>query len=708
MLDDDILDIFREETREHLAALEQSFLSLETADNAGEKKQLIDTAFRRAHSLKGDARVVDLPDLMNAAQHLEDILDEMRSAPDSVTPELVDRGLASFDNVRAAYDAWQRPAGDAATEVLTPSEPAPSAEDIPPKVDPPPTKAPAPRKSSSPTSPAAEGDEAFTVRVPSDRLFRMLNLAGDLQISLQAGESVSERLLQLREELEALKRSAGNGAALTSGAADQLLDQVRRIETDIRNWRAREGLLVNALEADIRQARLLPLVMLTDSLRRAVRELSQSLEKPVRYEAAVGSVMLDKAVIELLKDPLQHMVRNAMDHGIESPADRAAAGKPEEALIRITAVSRGPIVKIRIADDGGGIQFDRIRKKLRDRGLRSDEEIADMSEAELAACMFEAGFSTAQAGEVSGRGVGLDVVRDAMHRLQGSVELESSSSAGAVFCITVPVTIASVRMLTAIIGGNRYGIASSSIIRTGRARQEDLRELEGRPVLMLEGEAIRWTHLADLLGREVSPRAKAESAWSYFLISDQGKRAAVVVDDFEDERQALLKPLGFPLQGLRGITGSVIQVDGSVQLVIDAAELMAGASRQVVRTTLSDRPPAGRILVADDSPTTRAVLRNVFTAAGYVVTTATDGVDALERLAVQNFDLVVSDVEMPRLTGFDLTRRVKSKYGLPVILVTGRENEEDRREGLQAGADAYVVKSTFEDQSLLEIVEQFV
>lgn len=742
---DPVFEIFREEARDHLAALEKGFLDLEAAQ-AEARRSLIDSLFRHAHSLKSDAKVVGLGELKQAAQALEDLLDELRDAPERVERGTIDQGLARLDRVRQAFEAWQA-AGEAPPSVEAP--PAASAP-TPPPPPPPPVKTPsgtktpalvetpfpappspppepsreppAPPPSPAPSAPPPRGkpaeretppgplaaEESFTVKVPSDRLDRMLNLTGEARTAQRAAAAISEELADLREHLAALGKSAPRRTpAETRQALEAAFDQIRRIESNVRRKRVREDLLLEALEAEIRQARLLPLAMLADLLRRVVRDLAQSLGKAIRYEADVGKVLLDKAVIEALRDPLTHLVRNAADHGLETPDIRRAAGKPAEGTIRISASQRGPRVQIVVSDDGQGVNFERVRQRLRHLGRLDEAQLQELSEQELAAYLFQPGFSTAAAGEISGRGVGLDVVLDAMRRLQGTVELQSQPQAGARFVLTVPVTVATARILTVLVAGQYYGVPSASIVRTGRASEEDLHELEGNRVLTVDGQPAPWTHLADLLGAAPASPPAPDHVWSYLVIDRQGKRLAVAVDDLEDETEVLLKPLGFPLQGLSGVVGATIRADGSVQLVLDLASPTFSPTAGARGYVAVKSAPKARILVVDDSPTTRAVLRNVFTAAGYAVRTATDGVDALERLRMHPVDLVISDVEMPRLGGLDLTRQIKARYNLPVILVTGKEKEEHRREGLAAGADAYVVKSTFQGEGLLDIVRQF-
>lgn len=714
-MSESVFDIFREEAREHLSALEKGFLDLETA--AAEKRRgLIDNLFRHAHSLKGDAKAVGLLPLKAAAQVLEDLLDSLRDAPEDVTSENINQGLAQLDQVRGAFESWQKGAdGELSGKALASGHATPTGAQ---SATAQPAASALPLTTHEPASPSIENqkskienpsDEFFTVRVSSERLDRMLNLAGEVRIAQRSRDAVQSRLADLVDHLDtSIRERAHQSPAEIGQAFDFALDQARRIASDVHRRRVGEELLMESLQADIREARLLPLLMLTETLRRAVRDLSQSLGKPIRYEVEVGQILLDKAVIEALKDPLLHLIRNAADHGLETPDARRAAGKPDEGVIRIQAQQQGPVVRITLSDDGRGVDYERIRARLRNSGEVAAAELPNLSERDLIPYLFQPGFTTATAGDVSGRGVGLDVVADTVRRLQGTVILERSTREGTTFAITVPVTISTIRVLTVMTAGQRFGIPSSMVVRTGRAARKDLRELEGGLVLNLNGEPLRWTQLADLLGLLTSRPSTNGESWPYLLIAQSNSRIVVAVDDVEDESEVLLKPLGFPLSGLPGILGGTIRADGSVQLLLDLASTTLTAVHSTAMQPLTETKQARRIMVVDDSPTTRAIMRNVFTAAGYSVVTATDGMDALERLRLHSVDLVVSDVEMPRLNGFDLTRQIKSKFNLPVILVTGREKEEHRREGLEAGADAYVIKSTFEGEGLLQIVEQWV
>ncbi|HWY88077.1 MAG TPA: response regulator [Gemmataceae bacterium] len=721
-MQDPVFAIFCEEAKEHLGALEKDFLYLESVVVPEARQGQIDKLFRHAHSLKGDARAIGLAALQHSAQRLEDILDGLRLAPDKVNRDVINEGLAQVDAVRHAFETWQRALADEKPAEPASFSPGVESSRAPDRqIEAETARSPRPAEETAPVLPMP--DESFTVRVPSERLDRMLNLAGEIRIVQRSGEELSRRLGDLNRYLSGVldqcqqlaqssvqERERAEIQAELAGVHPQMegcRDQVGRIVSALRKKRNREDVLMEMLETDIQQARLLPLTMLADSLRRVVRDLAQGLGKPMRYEVDVGSVLLDKAILEALRDPMLHLLRNAASHGIEAPVERRAAGKTAEGTIRLEAARLGNAVRILVSDDGRGVDFNRVRARLRQTEDIGEAELAALTEEDLAGYLFKPGFTTAVSQDaISGRGVGLDVVLSTVHRLHGSVVLESSSPRGTIFAITVPVSISAIRILTVLCEGQYFGIPSTLIEKTGRAKVSELRDLEGCPILPLDGEPVRWVALKALLGAPPQARA-ADGPLHYVLIRRGGQRIAVAVDDLEEEGEVLLKPLGFPLHDLTGIVGAAVRPDGSVQIVLDlssASLKSAGASVATPREARS----SGSILVVDDSPTTRTILRNVFTAAGYSIRTATDGVDALERLRSERVDLVVSDVEMPRMDGLELTRQIKARYRLPVILVTGLEKEEVRRKGLEAGADAYVVKSAFQGESLLEIVKQFV
>lgn len=713
---DEILEIFSEETQEHLQALEKGLLDLEKSKDIEQREELIHSLFRHAHTIKGDARAVGVPTLQESAQSLEDHLDKLRDNPETLETGALNEGLSLFDQVQNTFKAWL------GWEEESIDEPAVIPEiKSGPDSDPEPEPArprPAPEVTSA-------NEDTFTVRVHSAHLDQLMNTAGELRTSQRSQSSVmgqlgdlSGFLSQILRGVKGLDRShaSGNGTTETTNHLRDIrqhiegaLDQVRQVQGQLRKGGNRQEILLDALENEIRDIRLLPLSTLIDSFHRPLRDLAHELGKSMSFRVDVGNVQLDKGVLETLKAPMLHLLRNAVDHGLESPEERAATGKQPEGRIEVRAKRSKTRVEISIHDDGRGIDFERIRQKLRSRGDLEESAIANLTPDALAKFLFQPGFSTRKTlTMISGRGVGLDVVRNSVQQLRGTITINPNEESGTTFLLTVPVTISTLRILTVFSGGHYYGIPGHFVQRLGRAKRSEITILGGSLVLKTDHGPIPWIPLGDVLGQPTTLSPHQQEAVPYLLIRQGESHVALAVEDCEDEIEILLKPLEFPLQDMHGVLGATTRPDGSVQLILDVQHMRLTGSRARSYTNVEMEKPKPRILLADDSPTTRTILRNVFVAAGYQVRTARDGVEALERLRASTADLVVSDVEMPRMDGFELTREIKRSFEIPVILVTGLEKEPHRRKGLEAGADAYIVKSSFEGEGLLDVVRQFV
>lgn len=692
---DPIFDIFRDEAIEHLRMLERGFLDLDATSNPRERSGLVDSLFRHAHNLKGDSRALNLISLQQSAAVLEETLQQLREDPAQIKQEAIEQGLHQLDILRESFNTWRnKEFQDSSSHPGPADKPEPAATE----------DATDPHKGATA---APWLDEAQSIRLPAERLDRMLNLVGEVRVLQRANGEMQQQLRTLRTHLDEISRRLQGEFR---PALENYASQTRQIETRLQQHLTREQLLTQSLEEDISQARLLPLTMLADALRRPIRDLARSLSKDIRYQADVGNILLDKTVIESLRAPVLHLIRNAADHGIELPEERRRRGKPAQGVISLRAGRQGEKVLLQISDDGAGPDYERIRQRLLAQGLLPAAEIQELSPQSLLQWLFHPGFSTASVGDISGRGVGLDVVRDSVQRIQGRIEIEAQPGAGTTFSLILPVTLSTIHVLTVSCLGQYLGLPSSCVLRTGRVKVSDLREVNGMLVLLLDGEPLRWVTLADFLGLG-RPRTQIHHDFeNYVIVQQHNRRFALRVDFIEEEREVLLKPLNFPLAGMPGILGGTIRPDGSVQLVLemslDLPERATVATQQ--GSPIRSVAKAPRILVVDDSPTTRAIMRNVLTAAGYLVQTAVDGMDAMNQIREQRPDLIVSDFDMPRLNGVDLTRQVKARWNLPVILVTGREQEHHRREGLEAGADAYVIKSSFQGEGLLKVIRQLV
>jgi two-component system chemotaxis sensor kinase CheA len=414
-----------------------------------------------------------------------------------------------------------------------------------------------------------------------------------------------------------------------------------------------------------------------------------------------------------LADPLRHLVRNAVDHGVEPPARRREAGKPPAGRVTIAAVLRGSQVEVVVADDGRGLDLDALRQQARKRRLPEG-----VSDAELARLVFLPGFSTVRLiTDVSGRGVGLDVVKSRLESLHGTVDLSFAPGQGTRFTLAVPLTLTTLRVLLVGAAGQTFALASTNVQRLVRVEPGHLRFVEGREMLALGGPPLPVASLAGTLGLTGTAPPHANGKAPAVVVKAGTLTAAFLVDELVNEQEVLIKNLGARVRRVRHLSGATILPSGQVALVLNAAALIRTALERApaegIAATLARAAPAGaakkRILVVDDSVTTRTLEKSILEAAGYEVTAAADGAAAWQLLQERGADLVVSDVEMPRLDGFALTEAIRGSRRfreLPVVLVTGRESEQDQARGIEVGADAYLVKSAFDQTNLLQTIAQ--
>jgi two-component system chemotaxis sensor kinase CheA len=405
-------------------------------------------------------------------------------------------------------------------------------------------------------------------------------------------------------------------------------------------------------------------------------------------------------------------VRNAIDHGIEPIEARRAAGKAELGRVTISAVLRGPRVEVTIADDGRGLDLGAIGEQLR----RRETDLPDDAR-ELARTIFLPGLSTSRSvTQLSGRGVGLDVVKTRLETMRGTVEIDHAPGRGTKFILSLPLTLSSVRAILARAGGQVFAFDTTSVRRVLRVAAEDIRSIEAREVIQTDEGPVGVATLSELLNLPPRPIASEDSGMPAIVLASEGHQAAFVVDEFLAEREVLLRALGPRLKQIEHVTGATLLPEGLIALILNASSLIARVRglpmRMGVARAIAAEPAAARkrLLVVDDSVTIRTLEKSILEAAGYEVLAAADGMEAWQMLLEKGADLVVSDVEMPRMDGFTLTEAIRGSKRfrtLPVILVTAMEREADKARGLAVGADAYRVKSAFDQKDLLDTIAQF-
>ncbi|MDD4927771.1 MAG: hybrid sensor histidine kinase/response regulator [Gallionella sp.] len=499
-----------------------------------------------------------------------------------------------------------------------------------------------------------------------------------------------------------------------------LEERLRRLSKFAAHDRRTLAGMSDSLLHDVKEMHLQPFSALLEIFPRFIRELAREQGKQVELVIQGGEIEIDRGMLEEMKDPLMHLLRNCIDHGIEQPAVRRDKGLPEHGTITVTIAQKdGGKIEILLADDGKGIDAGQVRTAARKLGLVAASEEEQPGEQDAHELIFQSGISTSQIiTDISGRGLGLAIVREKVERLGGVVALESRygvKNSGTSFRITLPLMLATFRGVLVRSCGQLFVLPLHNVERVARVACKDVRTVENRETISFGGQAVALVRLCDVL--ELPERSQETSlAYIQALILSLGSvRIAFRVDEVIGEQEVLLKTLGRQLVRVRNVAGASVLGTGQVVAVLNVSDLLKSATKQAapLRVTAETHEVAGKqsILVVEDSITSRALLKNILESAGYLVTTAVDGVDAYTTLKTATFDLIVSDVEMPRMDGFDLTARVRAdkRLGeLPVVLVTALGSREHRERGIDVGANAYIVKSNFDQSNLLAVVQQLI
>jgi two-component system chemotaxis sensor kinase CheA len=714
-----LLVTFQAEHAEHLEFI-RAFLAKarEGAAAAGE----LDEAFRHAHSLKGAARAVDLPAVRSLAHGLETLLSRVREkkiALDKPAMKAAAAVLDASEDVVASLSR-DRPAADYRAALATieaflgiqgsaPVAPAPAAE-----------AEERPRTVAAPE----------TLRVSAESLDRLLKssdqlLAESLRQNRVKGEmaDLGRQLSDLETEWGLTRRAAASSLQILARDPEharvvRYLDYVEHaVQVISRQARAALRLQqrgawalrnhVQELQEDARRARMVSAESVFSDFRKMTRDLAREEGKEVELKLSGLGVSADREVLQALKDPVMHMLRNALSHGIETPAQRKAAGKNPEGEISLTLEVSGSRLILTLDDDGRGLDRPRVREIAQKRGLLP----LGASDEDLSRVIFAPGFSTSRAiTDLSGRGMGLSVVSEAVRRLQGELSVPATTGPGMRIVLSVPLTVSTHRLLMVACGGQTFGLPALAVERMLRVRAADIAAVEGKPVIVIDGQAVALKSLAHILGLEKA----AGAAIPVVVLRMGAQRAAVSVDALLSEREAVIKPLTGPAGRIALLSGAVLMEDGALALVLQVDRILESFSRQEYvpfdkEEAKVEAKKMYSILVVDDSITTRTLEKSILEAHGYAVSAAVDGVEALNRLRAGAFDLVIADVQMPRMDGFELLREMKmdARFAkIPVILVTSLESRQDQEKGLSLGADAYIVKRKFDQQEILSTIRQ--
>ena len=695
---DRLLGIFLGELDDQLVVMNADLIALEADPRDGARLRSL---FRVAHTLKGAASAVGVDAVAEICHSLETMLAKARDAGLVLGAEqfrILFSAADSLAEARRSMRAGQR------VLPMAPGEP-----------------------------PASDGEAARDyLRTDPDALDAVLASVEQILVAIDAVEARARQagavsdLVGKTVAREARRKRKHTGlndlpiAPLSAQSRGDIGDELRRLSEQAARLAVDAGVdartLGNAgseLASRARRLRMRPFAEAGEALPRVVRDLAAAIGKKVRLNIIGGDVQADRVVLDGLREALVHLVRNAVDHGVESPEARALTGKPSEALVTVAASVSGDSIRVTVEDDGAGLDVPGIRASLErlGRAVPADDDAA-------VATLFQGGVTTrTEATAISGRGVGLDLVRAAVERIHGTVRVKWTTGKGTTFTLQSPLTVATIRALLVKVGTETVALPTTHVERVRRISPGDLRRAEGKDVLAAGSGAatppVRVVSLARLLGPPLSERPLDRNG-SGVVLEAQGRRLAVIVDDIIAEQSVIVRRLDGARTSVPHLSGVAILTGGRIALVANVAALLARAfdtpSGSMIAGKGQDSEPRKlRVLVVDDSITTRMLEQSVLEAAGYEVRTAVDGVNAWEMLSEDEWDLVVSDVDMPRMDGFRLCAAIRSSPRLSrtrVVLVTALEEEEHRAKGLEAGADAYIGKSSFDQRALLETIQQ--
>jgi two-component system, chemotaxis family, sensor kinase CheA len=714
-----LLATFQVEHRDHVDQIRALLAAVEKSGQPEGSE--LEEIFRRAHSLKGAARAVDLRPVEGLAHHLETLFSRLRRGELAFNKDVsgaVESALNASEDCVAAIGGSGTPAsfpaGLSALERVLGIGPEPDAFQAP----------------SAEPSTVAVFQPLETIRITTQNFDGLLRSAGGLLMERQRQNEVTVLLGGILRQASELAREAESvrhtvGASVPRGGRlklnvlmDSLQKQTRNLARSARTTRGLQqrsswtmGRLGKQLQRDVWQARMVPAESLLEGYRKMMRDLARDASRQIEFRATSTGVHADRRVLEALKDPLMHLLRNSVSHGIEAGQERMAKGKPALGIVTLEIGSEGQRLTVAVSDDGKGVDLKRVGEVAVEQGVLSAADAAKASRYELAQILFRPGFSTSRAvTDLAGRGMGLSVVYETVRRLRGDVDVQPGDDAGVSLRLSVPLSIATHRLLLVTCANRHFAVPIHGIERLLRVRADSVGTVEGKPVVVFDGQPVSLFRLCDLLSLDSSPA----DILRVMILRAKGGRIAIAVDEFLWESETVIQDLGPAGRRDGRISGGILMDDGRVALVLEPAQLMAGASHVPIPDFLKPTSPAARtesfsILVVDDSMTTRTLEKSILEANGYQVRVAVDGVEALTQLRSKIPDLVITDVQMPRLDGFGLLEAMKADPALgriPVIVVTSLDRREDQARGLELGADAYIVKRKFDQGELLAAIRQ--
>lgn len=743
----EILEDFLVEAFELVEQIDHDLVELESNP---EDLELLNRIFRVAHTVKGSSSFLNFDVLTKLTHHMEDVLNKARHGDLKITPDIMDVVLDSIDRMKTLLNCIRDNGNDTAIgmdiepicskltaisegeevssasvsepAVQSPAAEAPKEAVAEPEVDvnqlsdseveaeierllkvrkaedqarraqkkkqnpsPSPAPKPTPAKSNDiadkkvPASGGGVSSMDQTIRVEVKRLDHLMNLIGELVLG-------KNRLLKIYDDVE--ERYEG----------EKFLEELNQVVSQL-------SIITTDVQLAVMKTRMQPVAKVFNKFPRVVRDLSRELGKQIELEIKGEETELDKSIIEEIGDPIMHMIRNSCDHGVEDPAARVAAGKPEKGIVQLKAYNEGNHIVIEITDDGKGLDPNGLKMKAIEKNLITEREADQMSDKEALSIIFKPGFSTAaKVTNVSGRGVGMDVVKTNIEKLNGVIDIDSELGKGSSFKLKIPLTLAIIQSLLVGAQEEFYAIPLASVLETVRVPIDDIYTIEGKNVLRLRDEVLSLVRLSDVFG--VKQVFESAEQTYVVIIGVAESKLGIIVDTLVGQEEIVIKSMGNYLQNIQGIAGATIRGDGRITLIIDVGTLMDIAKEikvdikaQIESNTKKpkEKPSDYKVLIVDDSKMDRTLMQKAMEPIGVSMIEATNGVEALNLIksGEHSIDAMLIDIEMPKMDGYTLAGEIRkySKYrNLPLIAVTSRTSKTDRLRGVEVGMTEYITK----------------
>ena len=773
-----LLSTFKVEAQDHLKTIISGLVGLEKTLPPDVQMEILETIYRGSHSLKGAARAVNLSDIETICQSVEGVFSLWKQKKISQSPELFDTLHRAIDTIRAILSSLEggQPALEKDRipkliqalsnleagavekgEILLPTEELALRTKL--------------SFLTTPQSPfSKEGQRGIletreypltkehpasseTVRIPATKLGSLLLQAEEMlavkhivnqyasnlkdiamMIDLCKTEASRTHLDIFKEQRESTGKNGGREKGLAASQVARLQEFFTWTQTHLKSLEGKLSAMtkstmqynkmldrmVGNLHDDMKEAMLLPFSSLLEIFPMLVRNLSHEQGKEVDLVIRGETIEIDRRILEEMKDPLIHLVRNSIGHGIEIPETRTSYKKPRRGAITMSITHLdGNKVEILVSDDGAGIDVSKVKEAAVKERILSQMEADNLTEREALYLIFHSGISTSpMITDISGRGLGLAIVQEKVENLGGSISVKTAPYTGTTFRILLPLTVATFRGISVLVSDRVFLIPTTNVEKTIKIKNDEIKTVENRETITVSNRPVSFARLGRILELPYKKKKDEQTdSTTVLLLSVSGKRIAFGIDKILDEQEILVKNLGRQLARVRNIAGAAIMGTGKPVPILNVPDLIRSAVKAAgapaMPAVAAEKAEAKRksILVVEDSITSRILLKNILESAGYDVKTAVDGIDAITTLKTEHFDLVVSDIEMPRMNGFDLTSKIRSDKKLaelPVVLVTALEAREDRERGIDVGANAYIVKSSFNQSNLLEVVRRLI